>query len=381
MIDLSPDLPAILSLAERSVAIDSGTYCSDGVQRVIDLWAEHLAASGFKVDRTPLTGRGDPLTARRVFGNGRRILVLGHADTVWPAGTTAHWPFGNDGTFLTGLGVGDMKVNVVMALQALRCLTAAPPPGIGSITVLIVPDEEIGSPGSRAWIEAHAREADACLTLEPCRPGGKLVVGRGAVGALYVRAIGVSAHVGPARALGASALSALAALVGPLEALTDADRGVGTSVGIFRGGDARQVVPDHAELHLDLRATTQEGADWLLAELNRIISVAPSDRRVTLTAEGGFYRPPFPTIPGTRRLFQLAQHVGGDLSVMVDEVVSPGGSDGSFAASLGIPTLDGLGAVCHESCSRRERVEIASIVPHGMLFAGLIEAIGREGVF
>src|SRR5690349_13655398 len=150
MIDLAPDLPAILGLIERSVAIDSGSYDADGVQAVIGLWAAHLAESGFAIERTPLAGRGDQLTARRVFGNGSRILVLGHADTVWPAGTVAGWPFRNDGQFLTGPGVGDMKGNVVMALHALRRIVAAPPPGIGSIAVLIVPDEEIGSPGSRA---------------------------------------------------------------------------------------------------------------------------------------------------------------------------------------------------------------------------------------
>lgn len=380
MIDLAPDFPAMLALTEAAVSIDSGTYHAVGVQQVIDLWAAHLAQSGFEIERTPLAGRGDQLTARRIFGNGKRILVLGHADTVWPAGTVAGWQFRNDGVFLTGPGVGDMKVNVVMALHALRRLAQAPPPGIGSITVLIVPDEEIGSPGSRGWIEAHARQSDACLTLEPCRPGGKLVVGRGAVGALYVRATGVSAHVGPARALGASAVSALAALVGPMEALTDAARGVGTSVGIFRGGAARQVVPDEAELHLDLRATTQEGADWVIAELHRITTLPASDARVSITREGGFYRPPFPTWPGTRWLFELAREVGAGLGVTVDEVVSPGGSDGSFAAAIGTPTLDGLGAVCHESCSRRERVELDSVVPRGMLFAGLIEAIGRKGV-
>ncbi len=380
MIDLASDLPSILELTEKSVAIDSGTYHTAGVQAVLELWAAHLKGSGFTVERAPLARRGDQLTARHVFGNGQRILVLGHADTVWPEGTVADWPFRNDGKFLTGPGVGDMKSNVVVALHALRHIAAAPPPSIGSITVLIVPDEEIGSPGSRAWIEAHARHADACLTLEPCRPGGKLVVGRGAVGALYIRATGVSAHVGPSRALGASAVSALAALVGPLEALTDMERGVGTSVGIFRGGAARQVVPDAAELHLDLRATTQEGADWLLAELHRITGAAPADARVSIAAEGGFYRPPFLTGPGTRRLYALARSVGAGLGIAVEEVVSPGGSDGSFAAALGVPTLDGLGTVCHESCSRRERVELDSIVPRGMLFAGLIEAIGREGV-
>lgn len=379
MIQLADDLPAILAMTEAAVGVDSGTYHAAGVQQVIKLWAAHLAESGFTVERTPLPGRGDQLTAWRVFGDGQRILVLGHADTVWPAGTVAGWPFRNDGAFLTGPGVGDMKVNVVTALHALRRLAAAPPPGIGTVTVLIVPDEEIGSPGSRDWIEGYARQADACLTLEPCRPGGKVVVGRGAVGALYVRATGVTAHVGPARALGASAVSALAALVGPLEALTDEARGVGAAVGIFRGGDARQVVPDRAELHLDLRATTQDGADWLMGELHRITAVPAGDPRVTMSVEGGFYRPPFPTTPGTRRLYELARKVGAGLEVTVEEVVSPGGSDGSFAAALGVPTLDGLGAVCHETCSRRERVELDSVVPRGMLFAGLIEAIGREG--
>ena len=376
MIDLAPDLDAILALTEATVNIDSGTYHTPGVQAVIDLWAAHLAASGFIIERTPLEGRADQLTATRTFGNGQRILVLGHADTVWPAGTAAVWPFASDGTWLTGPGVGDMKVNVATALLALRRLAAAPPPGIGSLTMLIVPDEEIGSPGSRAWIERHARQADACLTLEPCRPGGKLVVGRGAVGALYVRATGLTAHVGSARAQGASALSALAALVGPLEALTDPARGIGTSVGLFHAGEARQVVPGQAELHLDLRATTPEGADHLMAQLAALLARPPQDPRVTLTHEGGFYRPPFPTTPGTRRLYTLAQRIGAGLGVPVEEVVSPGGSDGSFAAALGIPTIDGLGAICHETCSRRERVEFDSVIPRGMLFAGLIEAIG-----
>jgi glutamate carboxypeptidase len=377
--DFAADLPGMLAMIEHAVSIDSGTYHTPGVQAVIDLFAAHLADSGFTIEKTRLAGRADQLTAKRVFGNGKRILVLGHADTVWPAGTAAEWPFGNDGVFLTGPGVGDMKTNVVMALTALRTLVAGPLPGIGSITVLIVPDEEIGSPGSRAWIEAHAREADDCLTLEPCRPGGKLVVGRGAVGALYVRAAGVTAHVAAARDLGASAVSALAPMVAALEALTDLSRGVSATIGVFRGGEARQVFPAQAELHLDLRARDQAGADWLVAEATRIASVPPADPRVTITVEGGFYRPPFPTTPGTRRLHDMARAIGGELGIVVDEVVSPGGCDGSFAAALGVPTLDGLGAICHESCSRRERVELASIVPHTRLFAGLIQAIGMEG--
>ena len=374
------ELPSMLAMIERVVSIDSGTYHAPGVNAVIDTFAAFLDSAGFTIERAPLPGRGDQLTARRVLGNGQRLLVLGHADTVWPAGTLAEWPFANDGKFLTGPGVGDMKSCVVMALHALRLLLKEPLPGIGSITVLIVPDEEIGSPGSRAWIEREARASDACLTLEPCRPEGKVVVGRGAVGALYVRASGITAHVGPARELGASAISALAALVAPLEALTDKARGVGTSVGIFRGGAARQVIPAEAEFHLDLRAADQAGADWPLAEARRVAETKPTDPRVNVSVEGGFYRPPFPTRAGTRALFAMAQRIGAAIGTPVGEVVSAGGSDGSFAAAIGVPTLDGLGPICHESCSRRERVQVDSIVPRGALFAGLILAVGSEGV-
>jgi glutamate carboxypeptidase len=376
----APELPSMLAMIERVVSIDSGSYHAPGVNAVIDVFAAFLESAEFAIERAPLPGRGDQLTARRVLGNGKRVLVLNHADTVWPAGTVAEWPFGNDGTFLTGPGVGDMKSCVVMALHALRMLLQGPLPGIGSITVLIVPDEEIGSPGSRAWIEREARVSDTCLTLEPCRPDGLVVVGRGAVGALYVRATGVTAHVGPARALGASAISALAPMVTALEAPTDAARGVGTCVGIFRGGAARQVIPAEAEFHLDLRADDQAGADWLLAEVHRIAETRPADQRVSVSVEGGFYRPPFPTGAGTRALYAMAQRLGAAIGTPVGEVVSPGGSDGSFAAAMEVPTLDGLGPICHETCSRRERVELDSIVPRGALFAGLVLAIGSEGV-
>jgi glutamate carboxypeptidase len=281
---------------------------------------------------------------------------------------------------LTGPGVGDMKCNVVMALFALRMLLRRGVPGIGSITILVVPDEEIGSPQSRAWIESEARSADVCLTLEPARPGGGLVVGRGAVGAFYVRARGVTSHVGVAREAGASAISALAPLVSALEGLSDTKRGIFASVGIFQGGAARQVVPDAADLHLDLRAKDAEGAAHLLAEARRIAEIPAADPRVKIEIEGSFSRPPFPTSPGTFRLYECARGICATLGLPVHDVVSPGGSDGSFAAALGVPTLDGLGPVTHETCSRRERVEVASIAARGAMFASLIETIGESGL-
>ncbi|MFN7594844.1 MAG: M20/M25/M40 family metallo-hydrolase, partial [bacterium] len=276
-------LPDILAMAERCVNIDSGSYLAGGVNAVIDIWARMAAGMGFAVERAPLPGFGDQMTARLPLGgNGPRVLVLGHADTVCPAGIAAEWPFKREGDRITGPGVGDMKTNVVMALHAIRMLLAEKALSqLTSITLCIVPDEEIGSPGSRAWLEAEAREADLCLTLEPCRPNGGMVVGRGAVGAFYLSATGITAHVGSAREKGASAVAALAALVAPLEALGDPPNGLCATVGILRGGEARQVVPGSAELHLDLRAPDDAAGEKLLAEVRAIAARPPADPRVT----------------------------------------------------------------------------------------------------
>lgn len=376
---LAPMLPDILAMTERVVSIDSGTYDAAGVNAVIDVWAGMLAGLGFTVERAPLPGRGDQMTARLALGNGPRLLILGHADTVWPAGTVAQWPFSRSGDRITGPGVGDMKTNVVMALHVLKQLLGAGLGGLGSVTVLIVPDEEIGSPQSRGWIEGHAREADLCLTLEPCRPNGGIVVGRGAVGALYITATGVTAHCGSYREHGASAVAALAPLVAEFEALTDASRGLAATVGIFRGGAARQVVPGEAEIHLDLRAPDQAGADALLAAARAIAARPAADARVSIAVTGGFGRPPFPTTRGTRALYAWAEEACTALGAPIHEVVARGGSDGSFAAGLGVPTLDGLGAVAHDTCSRRETVEVSSIIPRAAVLAHLIAsaAAGR----
>ena len=372
-------LPDILAMAERCVNIDSGSYLAGGVNAVIDIWARMAAGLGFAVERAPLAGFGDQMTARLPLGgNGPRVLVLGHADTVWPAGIAAEWPFKREGDRVTGPGVGDMKTNVVMALHAIRMLLAEKALSqLTSITLCIVPDEEIGSPGSRAWLEAEARESDLCLTLEPCRPNGGMVVGRGAVGAFYLSATGITAHVGSAREKGASAVAALAALVAPLEALGDPPNGLCATVGILRGGEARQVVPGSAELHLDLRAPDDAAGEKLLAEVRAIAARPPADPRVTISARGGFTRPAFPTHEGTRALYVMAEGFCASLGIPVHQVVSRGGSDGSFAARLGVPTLDGLGPITHETCSRREWVEVPSIVTRGAVLAGLMASAGR----
>lgn len=371
---LRDQTPAMLALTERLVTIDSGSHHKPGVDAVGAILADRLAALGFTIARAPLADRGDRITATLPLRGRGRLLILGHLDTVWPAGTVAGWRFAADGTRASGPGVGDMKSALVMATFALEAVLRTRLPPLESIRFLLVPDEELGSIQSRAWIEDEARAADWALTLEPARPGGGLVTGRGAIGAVFLEATGHTAHAAVNPAKGASAVRALAGMVAPLEALSRHDDGISVNVGIFHGGAARQVVPDHAELHLDLRARTEDDSAQLLAAVRAIVE-RPGVAGTSVALRGGWTRPAFPRSAGTAALYERARTIAGDLGLPVFEVQSSGGSDGSFAAALGVPTLDGLGPVCHDTCSRDETIEIASIAERGAVFGALIAGL------
>ena len=364
-------LPAILALTEEIVNIDSGSYCAAGTSRVVKRIGAELERLGFAVTLAALPGRGEQLTAvRRGKGRGR-LLVLGHADTVWPEGTVAQWPFRNDGERLTGPGVGDMKSCVVMAVSALGLLIERNAAEFAEIKFLLVPDEELGSPQSRTWIEQHAKGADWALTLEPCRPNGGVVTSRGAVGAWIVEAKGISAHSGVNYAKGASALRPLADMVAPLEDLTRLAEGQIVNVGILRGGAARQVVPHEAALHIDLRARTPAQVAALDAGLAAIFARS-HDKRVSIAVNGRWTRPAWPRSEGGARLYALAKAIADEIGAEMREDASSGGSDGSFPGALGVPTIDGLGPICFDTCSRQESVPVASIAQRGAIFAGLV---------
>jgi glutamate carboxypeptidase len=365
---LERDLDAMLERTAALVAIDSGSHDAEGVDRVSALMAEPLAGLGFAVERLPLEGRGDRVSATLALGDGPKVLVLGHADTVWPAGTAAEWPFERRGEMASGPGVGDMKACVVMAAHAIAAALDAGLDGIGSIELLLVPDEELGSVGSRAWIEERAAGAGACLGLEAGWPGDGVVLERGAVGAIRVAARGRSAHSSGDEDSGASAVSALAPLVAELEAL--GDMGSSVSVGVFHGGVARQVVPDRAELLVDLRAPGGEAAEALVERVRSLVGEheAPG---VELSVEGGVTRPALPR-ERSEGMWRLAQGCAAELGLGLTGHATRGGADSCFAAALKVPSIDGLGPICHDSCARTERIEVRSLVDRGALMAALL---------
>ena len=367
----------MLALLGRLVAIESPSSSREGVDGVADELAGLLNDAGFDLSRDPVPGHGDKVAAVRRFGQGPNVLILGHTDTVWPVGTLAHWPYHCSATAASGPGAGDMKSSLVMSTHALRLLSDRGPRGLGEVRLLLVPDEELGSPSTREWIEHCAQSADVCLGLEPGRPGGGVVVGRGAVGALTISAQGKSAHTtGPDA--GNSALRALAPLVVPLENLSRREEGTIVTVGILHGGIARQVVPAYAEMQVDLRAPTSSAAETLHNQVLEVIEDAAESAE--LIVRGGITRPSFSPNAASRSLYQAAAAASANVGLGSYQVHERGGGDSSFAGADGIPTLDGLGPLVHHPCSREEWVDISSLAARGAMLVSLLEYIAAQGL-
>ncbi len=374
---LEPRTGEMLAFVKELVAIEAGSYDAGQVAKVGEAYGARWKSLGFSEKQHPLADRG-PQRSFHFKGAGKgKLVILGHADTVWPAGSQPDWGFSADGTHAYGPGVGDMKGGLAMAWFAIDALIKAGHALPADLSMVLVPDEEIGSVGSRKWIEDCVRDADAVLVLEPTRPQGGVVVGRRAVGAIKAFYTGRSAHAAVNAAEGASALRAACRAVLALEALSDLPRELVVNVGILKSGAARQVVPHEAEMHVDLRAAYPEDIPRLEADVRRIVA-ATGDPRVTVRIEGGWSRPLFPESAG-KALYALAEGFAKEIDAPIRPVVSSGGSDGSFAGALGRPTLDGLGPICHDTCSRREKIEIASLAQRGAIFGALIQAIAARG--
>jgi glutamate carboxypeptidase len=374
---LKPRTAEMLALVEQLVRLEAGSYDAAEVTRVGEALGARWKSLGFVEKQHPLEGRG-PQRSFHFKGTGKgKVVILGHADTVWPAGSQPDWGFSSDGEFAYGPGVGDMKGGLAMAWFAVDALVKAKKALPAELVMVLVPDEEIGSIGSRKWIEDCVRDADAVLVLEPTRPNGGVVIGRRAVGAIKAYYTGRSAHAAVNAAEGASALKAACRAVLALEALTVLPRELMVNVGILKSGAARQVVPHEAEMHVDLRAAYAEDLPKLEANVRAIIADT-GDPRVTVKVEGGWSRPLFPET-ASKSLFGLAEGFAKEIDAPIRGVVSGGGSDGSFAGALGRPTLDGLGPICYDTCSRREKIILASLPERGAIFGALISTLAERG--
>ena len=297
----------------------------------------------------------------------RPVLILMHADTVWPHGTLDAMPFRVEGERAYGPGTYDMKGGVVMAVHALKLLKGQWP--AGGVELLLSADEEVGSHLSREAIEAAARQARCVLVVEPPVGGNHaLKTGRKGVGMYSVAVRGVAAHAGNRPGEGASAILEAARLVQAAQALADPEVGTTVSVGRISGGGAVNVIPAHAEFDTDLRVSSMEEAARLEGGF---AALKPADPRVTLTLTGGLNRPPFERTAGTALLYAQAQRHAAQLGFTLSEAFVGGGSDGNFTAPL-CPTLDGLGAPGDGAHADHEHVRLDRWLDHTRLLAALI---------
>lgn len=299
-------------------------------------------------------------------GTSPKVLLLGHLDTVFPAGTTVDRPFRLDGDRATGPGVFDMKAGVVIMADALE-RTARP----GEVAVLLTGDEETGSITSRALIEREAARADAVLVLEPSLDGALKIARRG--GSIYrVNITGRAAHAGLEPWNGRSALIELAHQVLTLATLADDERGTTVSPTVAHAGTVTNVIPEHAELRIDVRAWTLDELQRVDEQLHRLAAHTP-DVRVEVT--GGINRPPMEEHIATA-LLACARGAAERLGHPAIEAVSAGGaSDGNFTAAVGARTLDGLGPRGAGAHADHEWVSIDSMMERIELVAAMLDEL------
>jgi glutamate carboxypeptidase len=308
---------------------------------------------------------GDPVTR-----DTPPVLLLCHYDTVWPLGTLAELPFTVTEEKITGPGVFDMKAGLVQAVWALRALEAAGLPR-PPVRLLLNGDEETGSPASRPVIEAEADGACAALVFEAAADGAVKTARKG-VGIFEIEATGVEAHAGLDPDSGVSAVDELARAVLTLHGLADRAAGTTVNAGVIRGGTRSNVTAGHAWAHLDVRVAGQSEADRVDAALT---ALAPHDPRATLTVRGEWNRPVMERSPGAVRLYALARDVAAGLGFDLAERSVGGASDGNFVAGLGLPVLDGLGAVGAGAHARHEHTTPHGLTERTALTAGLLHAL------
>lgn len=301
---------------------------------------------------------------------GPRVLLLGHFDTVWPVGQLARMPIEERDGRLFGPGVLDMKAGLAIGLLAVRAIReGVPADRRPHVSLLATSDEEVGSATSRQVIERLGRESAAVLVLEPALPGGAVKTSRKGVGEYEIAAHGVSAHAGVAPGAGASAIHELARQIVAIERLNDATRGISVNVGVIGGGTRSNVVAEQARAQVDVRVARAADAAAVTAAL---AALAPADPRVRLEVTGGLNRPPMERSPATVRLYELARDVARQLGRDLGEGATGGGSDGNLTAALGIPTLDGLGAVGDGPHALDEHVVVDDLPWRAALVAGLM---------
>ena len=372
--------PALIDFIRQLVECESPSDSPAHVNRFVDLFSN--AIGDIAVCRTLPGDKGAgrilvcefrlPTPAGKPVAK-KGILALGHSDTVWPLGTLASMPFRKAKGRLWGPGVLDMKAGLAFFVFAMRALRDLDIPVGHKVQLLINPDEETGSRISRLVTERLARTSKAVLVLEPGTGlEGKAKTARKGIGDYRLKVRGLASHAGVDFEKGASAVVELARQVDRIAGFTSLKRGVTVNPGVITGGTRSNVIAAEAGTHVDIRVPTLGDFRALDKKFKALRAV---DKRCQLELTGGLNRPPMERTKGVENLFQLARSLAFDLGVNLEESSTGGGSDGNFTAALGIPTLDGLGAVGEGAHATHESILTKRMADRVALLAKLTAAI------
>lgn len=370
---LAFDQGAMLERLRRWVECESPSYDAAAVERMLDMAARDLATLGANCARIP--GDGAFAGCLKATWPHRRagepgILVVGHFDTVHPLGTIGRssWRVENGRAY--GPGVLDMKSGNLIAVEAVMALAAVGRQTPLPVTLLFTSDEEVGSPSSRAIIEAEAATAKYVLVPEPARRDGGVVTGRYAVARHRMTTRGIASHAGLRLGEGASAIREMAHQVIAVEALSDDEAGF--SIGVIRGGKWVNCVATECEAEILVSARSDAGLGSAVARLE---ALRPVDERVSISIEQTITRPAWVEAPDALGLYEKAREIAAQLGFDLGRQSSSGGSDGNFTGALGVPTLDGLGARGDGPHTLDEYIVVDSLEERARLFAGLLACL------
>ncbi|GJD98207.1 M20/M25/M40 family metallo-hydrolase [Methylobacterium isbiliense] len=367
------DADAMLASLRPWIECESPTHDAAAVNRMMALAARDLAVAGASVEIIPgRMGLGDCVRAR--FPHPRRdepgLLVLGHMDTVHPVGTLRALPWRREESRVYGPGILDMKGGNLLAFEAIRALGRA---GIATplpVTVLFTSDEEIGSPATRDLIEAEAARHRYILVPEPGHEDNGVVTGRYAIARFNLEAVGRPSHAGARLGDGRSAIRTMARQILAIEAMSGED--CTFSVGIVEGGQWVNCVPTRCRGEALSMAKRQDDLDRGVA---RMLALSGTQDDVAFTVTRGVTRPVWEPDAGTLALYEAARGLAERLGLPLPHRSAGGGSDGNFTGALGLPTLDGLGAIGRGYHTLEEHIEVDSLVTRGRLFAGLLATL------
>lgn len=366
-------------MTERTMAwssINSGSTNLEGLARMADLIEAAFTDAGFEAERVPpepMTAvsdkgdlvdieRGEALVFRANRGANRRILLVGHMDTVFPANSHFQTPVIRDDGSMHGPGVADMKGGVIVMLEAARAfLSSSYGESIG-LDVVINADEETGSHASAALLAKMARQADVGLVFEPAMPDGTLAGARAGSGHYTFTVRGLAAHAGREFDKGKNAILGAARLMLAVDELNGVRDGATINMGVIEGGVATNVVPDTCVVRINVRARRTEDLHWVDSEIRRVHEEAELGDGITADLHGGVHRPVKEMKGGTEELFHIVKQAGGDLGIGIDWAPTGGCCDGNNLAEAGLPNVDTLGVIGGKIHSDQEYLLPSSFV-------------------